>query len=332
MGTAGRYYAQVEMAWAAAFNQMPQGRLQFEQYYWNPATQDYDDFARAVVAGTRQASPVDPYYKDEVTLGMEWQFNKDWAFKVKGSYWKSENYPSIYDQIDGTDPTALEVIAENTPGAESERTAVDFSVQRRFKNNWMVAASYTWSKTEGNCPYGDNGVCGANYGELLDFTNEDGIPWSHYNRYGPLFQDRPHVFKVRGAYNWQIGKGHSINIGGMAYYNSGPVWVPWRSLTDPVSGAVVTVFDEPRGSRRLDGRKQLDFNLQWSFPIAGQFNGWVRTEILNITNDQETIGVTGFSESCFWADGDCTQEPAPLNTSQSFQYPRSIRIQIGFNF
>jgi hypothetical protein len=330
MGTAGRYYAQVEMAWAATFNQIPQGRTQYEQYYWNPETSDYDLFFRAVTGSTYEITEVDPYYKDEVSLGMEWQFHPDWAFKVRGSRWEAKDFPQIYDQIDAAG--ALYPAIENTPGAKSERTAVDLVIQRRFKNNWMMAASYTLSKTEGNCQYLDNGQCIADYGELIAFTNDEGVPWSHVNRYGSLPQDRPNVFKVRGAYNWQLGRGHSILFGGLAYYHDGPVWTPYTSLTDPISGGSVLAFEEERGSRRLGGRKQLDFNVQWSFPIAGQFDGFLRTEILNLTNEQEQIGIAGMAESCFWADGDCTSEPTPLPTGQNFQYPRTIRIQVGFNF
>jgi len=330
MGTAGRYYAQVEMAWAATFNQIPQGRTQYEQYYWNPETSDYDLFFRAVSGGTYEITEVNPYYKDEVSLGMEWQFHPDWAFKVRGTYWESKGFPQIYDQI-AADNTLYPAI-ENTPGAKSERTSFDFVVQRRFKDNWMVAASYTWSNTEGNCVYLDNGQCSADYGELLAFTNDDGIPWSHVNRYGSLPQNRPNVFKVRGAYNWQLGKGHSINIGGLAYYHDGQTWTPWTTLTDDVSGGIVVVFQEPRGSRRIGGRKQLDLNLQWSFPIAGRFNGFVRTDLINLTNEQEQIGIAGMAETCFWVDGDCSVTPTPQATTQNFQYPRTVRIQIGFNF
>jgi hypothetical protein len=208
-------------------------------------------------------------------------------------------------------------------------------VQRRFRNGWMMAASYVWSKTEGNCWYLDNGSCISAYGELLDFVNPDtGEPWSHYNRFGPLRQDRPHNLKVRGAYNWRLGKGHTILFGGLAYLTSGPTWNPWRTVTDPVSGGQTTEFIEPRGSRRIDPRSQLDFNVQWSFPITGQFNGWVRGEILNIFDQQEQIGLAGMAETCFYEDalGDCSATPTPSPTNQNFQYPRMIRLQVGFNF
>jgi len=331
-GTAGRYYAQVEMAWTAAFNEIPQGRLQYEQYRWDPATQDYTNLFRVVGGGdVRQPEPIDPYYKDEVSLGLEWQFHQNWAFKAVASAWEANEFPQIYNQIEADGVTLVEVI-ENTPGAYSERQALSLSVQRRFRNNWMMAASYVYSKTEGNCWYLDNGQCISNYGELLSFTNDEGTPWSYVNRFGPLRQDRPHNFKLRGSYNWQLGKGHTLLFGGLAYYNDGPSWYPWRAITDPVSGASTTEFLELRGSRRIGGRGQLDFNAQWSFPIAGQFNGWLRAEILNIFDQQDQIGLAGMAQTCFWADGDCTGTPTPSPTNQNFQYPRKIRIQVGFSF
>jgi hypothetical protein len=30
----------------------------------------------------------DPYYKDEASLGLDWQFVPAWAFKVRGTWWE----------------------------------------------------------------------------------------------------------------------------------------------------------------------------------------------------------------------------------------------------
>ena len=34
---------------------------------------------------------IDPYYKDEVTAGIEWQVHANWAFKARGMYWKLDD-------------------------------------------------------------------------------------------------------------------------------------------------------------------------------------------------------------------------------------------------
>jgi hypothetical protein len=118
---------------------------------------------------------------------------------------------------------------------------------------------------------------------------------------------------------------------------SGNVWQPWENLPDPVTNQNVAVYMEPRGSRRIDDYKQLDLNLQWSFPIAGQFNGFIRGEILNITDEQVQTGIAGMAESCNWPTDDiegggCTATPVPAPTGANYQIPRRVRLQVGFNF
>jgi hypothetical protein len=340
MGTAGRYYAQVQMSWAAQFNRGGTGGVagsQKERWRFNPETGLYDIFLRYYPgSAVREIAPIDPYYKDELTLGLEWQFHRDWAFKVRGTYFETKNFPQVVEQLDETGTDVYEVV-ENTPGTRNERQAISLSVQRRFRNNWMIAASYVYSKNEGNCPMNDNNNCAAVYGGLLDWTNDDGVPWTHYNRWGELAASRPHNLKLRGAYIWQLGKGHSLNIGGLAYYWSGPVWHPSENVTHDPSGETRAVYMEPRGSRRIGGRSQLDLNLQWSFPIAGQFNGWIRGEILNITDEQVQTANAGMAQSCNWPTdniegGACTATPTPNATGENYQRPRYIRLQIGFNF
>ena len=64
-------------------------------------------------------------------------------------------------------------MVENTPGIVTEREAITFSIQRRFRNNWMMAASYVYSNTEGNCNYVNNGPCEwdtGEYGSLIALT------------------------------------------------------------------------------------------------------------------------------------------------------------------
>jgi hypothetical protein len=338
--SAGRYYQHIQMSWAAAFNRGGTGRVAgspYDQYRFNPETGLYDLFERHVAGSAdREITPIDPYYKDEFTLGFDWQFHRDWAFKVRGSYWEAEDFMQATNQIDEAGEVYESI--ENTPGASEERTAISFEVRRRFRNNWMVAASYVWSETEGTCNMNENLQCNPVYGTLLHFTNDNGEPWSHYNRYGDLRRSRPHNIKLRGAYNWQLGRGHTINIGGLAHYMSGNVWQPWENLPDPVTNQNVAVYMEPRGSRRIDDYKQLDLNLQWSFPIVGQFNGWIRGEILNVTDEQVQTGIAGMAESCNWAplddpiNGACTATPTPTPTGANFQAPRRYRLQIGLNF
>jgi hypothetical protein len=325
-GSVGRYVAQVELAWSANFNVMPQGRIQYEVYRWNRDTQGYDDLFQTVGAQAGlDVVQVDPYYKDEVTVGAEWQFRPDWALKATASYWQNKNYPNIYRQIDPVD--GLYNVVGNVPGAKSERKALTVAVQRRYKNGWLFGANYTYSQALDNCGYAENGGCTSNYGELAVWTMEDGTLVSQYNEWGPSFTDATHIAKVRGAYQLKLGKGHSLNIGGLAYYVSGRPWTPGETWTipdelNPLAQNITRFVNlEPAGNRRITGRTQLDLNVEWRFPISGQFSGFLRTDILNATNEQSLIAIGGLP-----ATG------TPILTTDNFQYPRIFRALVGFQF
>jgi hypothetical protein len=322
-GSAGRYYAQIELAWSNNFIRTALARTSYEQYRWNPATGGYDQLLRVITPGSRDIVQVDPYYKDEVQLGAEWQFHRDWALKFRASWWEAQDYPMLFDQMDLVTGLYEEVATSESKG---ERQAFTIAVQRRFRNGWMFGANYTYSKMMDSCRYGDNGQCASNYGELAVWT-ENGIPVSQINEWGRGLQDRPHVAKVRGAYNWNLGKGHSIVIGGLAYMHSGRAWAPGETRTIPAEldplGQSPTLFVslEPRGAERLDYRYQLDLNLEWRFPIAGGFSGYLRSDILNATDEQELLAISGLA-----ATGE------PNVTTENYQYPRIIRLMAGVQF
>ena len=43
---------------------------------------------RARGSGIIEPIDLDPYYKDEIILGFEWQFTRNWAFDAKAMYWE----------------------------------------------------------------------------------------------------------------------------------------------------------------------------------------------------------------------------------------------------
>jgi hypothetical protein len=332
--SAGRYYAQMHLSWSGQFNEGSQGRAPgspFEEYRFNPATGDYDIFRYINPGrGARDVVQVDPYYLDGATLGAEWQFHRHWALKAMAYHWKKTDFPQYLEQVDPTPVTGGSYFEVTTdPGARAERKALTLSLQRRFRNGWMVAANYSLSETKDNCSYGATQAtqCGTGFGELLVWTTEDGTPMSYYNEWGGPGQDRTHIAKVRGAYQLRMGRRHSLNIGGIAYYVHGRPWAPGTYQVIPPEinplgeDLGMLVNDEPRGSRRINGRTQLDLNLEWQFPIGGQFNGWVRTEIVNALNDQVQIGTAGMS----WSG-------VPNQSTANYQYPRRVRAYVGFSF
>jgi hypothetical protein len=328
--TAGRYMYQMPQNWSANFNTIPTGqRAFFRQYGWNPGTQAYDRPMGVRPPLAEDPQVVDPHNKDEFTLGVDWAFDPRWALKAKYVYWEQKDNPSLYSQVNAQGEVIT--VAEQNPLGESQRNAIHLQVQRRFQNNWMFDASYTWSKTEGTCMETDGGTwgCGAGslfrgngVGEYIDQLNPDsGVPWSVENRDGYLPTDRTHMFKVRGLYLLPLGRGHSLNLGAFFFIQSGQPWA--RIKEEPVLGGRDNVahFTEPRGNQRNPDMKQLSLNFEWQFPIVKQLNGAIRLDVINATNEQELVGTAGLPE---------TGEPTLI--TQNYQKPRYFRLMARLTF
>jgi hypothetical protein len=326
LGSAGRYVSHVEQEWSRNFNLSPTGRDQYEQYNWNRVTNDYD--IRTVVVGPGSSldiPSVDPPRKDEVTVGTDWQFHPDWALRVRGILWERKGAPQVLTQLDATGEALA--VPEDTPGIEMEHKALSFSVQRRFRDGWTVGASYDLSDTKGNCQYSDNGGCDTFYGELRAWTDASGTPMSEVNRWGNLREDRPHIFKVRGAYRWDVTERQAIDVGAFYYIHSGYPWnrVEEQTIPDALdprnTNQTVTVYLEPQGSRRTPTQQQLNLNAGWSFPLGGKVEGELGAEVINVTDEQELIGIGGLPTT-----------GVPLLQSGNFQNPRLIRALLSVRF
>jgi outer membrane receptor protein involved in Fe transport len=264
---------------------------------------------------------VDPHFKDEFTLGVDWSFHPDWAFKAKYVYWEQKDHASLYNQVD--DGGNIIRVAEQNPYSESQRNALHLSVQRRFRDNWMVAAAYTWSETEGNCQESDDASTGCEgTGQYIDVVNpETGVPWSLENQDGPLATDRTHVVKLRGLYRLPVGKGHSLNLGAFFIFHSGEPWTRTEEIAILDGRDTLIRAVEPRGSHRNPDMKQLSLNLEWQFAIVNQLNAGIRLDVINVTNEQELIGTQGLPET-----------GVPALISLNYQKPRYFRLMVRLTF
>jgi hypothetical protein len=106
-----------------------------------------------------------------------------------------------------------------TPKAVREYTGVEFSVDKRFSNNWYVNASYLWSRLYGNysglASSDESGRGNPNVNRFFD------VPWINDTSLGKLNNgllatDRPNTLKVFAGYDFDFhlfGKKMDTRIG-----------------------------------------------------------------------------------------------------------------------
>lgn len=323
--TAGRYY-QVEGLDIInrEYATKPSGTNQFSQLRWNPATQRYDLFQLRTVPVLGSSPGVfDPYYKDEASLGVDWQFLPTWAFKVRGTWWETgDNFWST-QQFNAAGQVVTDV--RNWDDGFREYQGVQLEVNRAFRNNWTLRSNYTLGEGNGNnFGSGDATVDEDDLFEALGGlevgTNRTDA--TIRNREGRGNSDRTHNLNIVGLKVFPIGK-HSVGLGGYLGFRSGERWGlrPSTTIRHPVSGQTITstTYTQPRDANQLEDTQTLNLTGHWQFPIKGAFEGRLGVEAVNITDEQEVIGII-------------VTNGQRLPGRIAFQSPREIRLQVGVTF
>ena len=123
------------------------------------------------------------------------------------------------------------------PRAKREYWGLNLSLDKRFGNGWLGGLSYTWSRLTGNY----SGLASSDEysitGEGRNSPNVERNFDSWYLAYdkdldpidGPLATDRPHVFKLYGAYTFPF----RLTVGSLVRAMSGrPMTEYWTLTTD----------------------------------------------------------------------------------------------------
>jgi len=110
---------------------------------------------------------LDPYYKDEIILGFEYQFTRNWAFDAKAIYWELGDMIMNTTQRDPSGQTfqlstntknirdiwrALgqvpENLIDNFEDPYKKYTAAQIQINKRFANGWALYNNLTLAKLE----------------------------------------------------------------------------------------------------------------------------------------------------------------------------------------
>ena len=121
--------------------------------------------------------------------------------------------------------------------------ALQLTVTKRFSNNFVMLASYTYSRTVGNYP----GLFSNSNGQLdPNISSQYDLRELLLNRNGPLPTDRPHNLKITGSYNIPLGTaGGGITLGINYFMLSG---TPIEVLGFHPSYGTNETFILPRGA------------------------------------------------------------------------------------
>jgi outer membrane receptor protein involved in Fe transport len=314
-------------------------------------TSDPDQYFVGTGGGT---TPIDPDLKtptvDEYVLGAEYQVLPESRLSLTFSRRRLKNM--IEDMsVDEAQTYFIgnpgQGIAANFPVARRDYDAMTLLFSKEFFNNWLMLASYTLARLEGNIA----GLYRPENGQLDPNINSDFDLLSLLpNRSGPLGSDNRHQLRLAGAYDFALGQRHHVNVGGSLRATSGG---PTSYLGSHGLYGPGEVFVLPRGSGpRLPWSYTSDINVRYGVSLT---NGHVLEGYVNVFNLFNLQGVTSMDETYTRADvlpipgaqttGDLpklmTQEGMPFDPMDknpnfgevdAYQAPRVVTFGLRYNY
>lgn len=225
---------------------------------------------------------VKPPYFNEYVLGYATPLMKYWSLDVFFMFRDGGNF--IEDAVH-TLP-ASNFIYVNLPAAERRYRALTMELNRQFHDKWSLNVSYAWSKFYGNAELdgtGSNGTTndGTQYNTSSFLQDGPGIFVEDAFRWGPLNQDRPHVFKVLGTY----APVERVTLGGNLRVQSG---TPYAAMGQDWYGGYRR-FLEPSGSRRNDTWTNVDLLAAYRLPLTARANVTLEARVLNVFDAQTAL-------------------------------------------
>ena len=163
--------------------------------------------------------------------------------------------------------------------------ALVLTATKRLSHNFLLLASYTYSRSIGNYPglfQPSNGQTDHNISTQYDFRE------LLTNRNGPLPNDRPHNLKLSGSYFIPFG-GNSIVLG-LAFNASSGTPIEVLGASPQIGESEVFVL--PRGSGgRTPWVTQLDLHVSYKRRLSALFTFEAYADVFNVLNQQAVTGV-----------------------------------------
>lgn len=332
-----------------------------------------EDFRTAVARDLKMV------YQDEFILGFQQAINEAWSYGVNATYrkmtrsvedarinhvegcpWYSGDWPIInpgekntlwcpdtdsYVSFDSSKDGYQALGSGNIMGYKKPRRtykAVEFQIDRAWNDKWSFNASYIWSKSEGNIEGPVNSDTGYNDTNLVQYYDHPAVN----ERYGVLFNDFRHQFKLRGAFKlneqWSFGSTLSARSGGPItaygvvwpddrraaggpgeYSGGGSGWLCVANCSDWRTRELVAT--ERGAFGRMPWVIDLGASVMWTLPVEG-IDLKARLSVYNLLNRQATINVHSRYES---TPG--TRLPY-FGEGTHWQAPRYTNLVVTWNF
>ena len=277
-GNWGRYYAMDQKSSARS---LAPARLFLNDALFNRTTGAFiSDVPRASTTGKLINPGLKPTYTDEWLVGYATPFYTAWGLDV--FYINRESFDFIED-IPSSLPATGPFRAAQLDGAERTYKAFTIELSRRLANNWSMNASYAWSRLEGN--FDLDYAAGAVFNTSSAIQDGPGEFVQDRFRYGPLGQDRPHVFKLFASYAPPAIR--NLTLGGYLRAQSGTPWAA-RGI-DWDNG--LRRYLEPAGTNRNDAWTNLDILTAYSVPVGGRAKVTIEARVLNVFGQLTTLNV-----------------------------------------
>lgn len=265
-------------------------------------------------------------YSDELVVGFDVELWSSWVFGVTGIYRSlgrviedlsvddGQTYifanPGDFDvnQMERlnaiasaeVDPVKREKLLRRNallpaindfPKPKREHYSLQFKLDKKLSDNFMILGSYVLSWTFGNYP----GLFSSNNGQLdPNLTSQFDLISLLDNRLGYLPQDRRHRLKLSGFYELpltDLGANIplSLTLGASFVLQSGG---PTEYLGSHEVYGANEVFILPRASgERTPWTWGIDLNISASYELTKDISGELFAGLFNITNNQQVTAV-----------------------------------------
>lgn len=308
----GRYYEGTKCYYIARLTPKP-------DQTWYSVGPDWSSLTPLYTVSGASLYSMDPETKapsmDQVVAGVEQVIGKDFSASVSLIYKKWRNFiesvntTALFEPISITDPETGQIYTvynQLNPGQDHyyitnpkkgknigaaypdivgvtpwrSYKGIQFTINKRFSNNWQFYASYVYSREEGT--YSNFHTEHQSFEMAGSSIYWD--PTNQINLKGRSVISPPHVLKIQGTYIFPL----DISLSASYSYTSGRTWTR-NLLVTSVNQSSPYLMTEPMGSRRLPAASNLDLRVE-KLVRYKNFRLSLMLDIFNVFNQgRETI-------------------------------------------